>query len=196
MRYGVRATNEDIGAILLASDGYGNAQARDDWEAVFGTELAALVIANGTESVGRALPAWAQRCASTEGSGDDATIAMAFAPDADWRASSAGAATTRVMQAVRDVPEVTVPDTPAEPSAGEPTIPLVTRSRRPRMPEAPPTVQLPAVRAPASTPLPVHRHDRFSGGRHAGPNRRALLTVVTVLVIGTIAAAVIVLWFS
>jgi len=63
-------------AVTLATDGFGNAQDQDPWQPGFGADLATLIRERGAEWVGRALPSWAERCASTRGSGDDVTLAV------------------------------------------------------------------------------------------------------------------------
>jgi serine/threonine protein phosphatase PrpC len=85
MRYAVvRLVGAGIAAIMLATDGYGNAQARDDWEGVFGADLAALAAVHGIDWIGRQLPRWAEQCASSQGSGDDVTVGLLIAADAPW----------------------------------------------------------------------------------------------------------------
>jgi hypothetical protein len=67
--------------VMLATDGYGNAQLADQWTEVFSQDLAELVATCDPESLADQLPVWAGRCASGEGSGDDTTIALLLAPD-------------------------------------------------------------------------------------------------------------------
>lgn len=62
--------------LLLATDGFGNAQTSEPWQPGVGTDLLAFVRERGVEWVGLQLPAWAERCASAEGSGDDTTLAL------------------------------------------------------------------------------------------------------------------------
>lgn len=66
--------------VLLATDGYANAQAADGWEDVVGADLAALISAHPPEWLASQLPVWAGRCASLDGSGDDTTIALLLPP--------------------------------------------------------------------------------------------------------------------
>jgi Protein phosphatase 2C len=67
--------------VMLATDGYGNAQLADQWTEVFSQDLAELVATCDPGSLADQLPVWAGRCASGEGSGDDTTIALLLAPD-------------------------------------------------------------------------------------------------------------------
>ncbi len=63
-------------AVLLATDGYGNAQADEPWQPGVGRDLAAFAAEYDQHWFGQQVPAWARRCASAEGSGDDATVAL------------------------------------------------------------------------------------------------------------------------
>jgi hypothetical protein len=77
---------EPLRALMLATDGYGNAQARDSWQPTFARDLAALMATRDPAWLAAQVPGWALRCASGDGSGDDTTIALLLAagdPDAD-----------------------------------------------------------------------------------------------------------------
>jgi protein phosphatase 2C-like protein len=65
-----------LAALLLATDGYGNAQADEPWQPRVSRDLAGLAACHDHHWFGPELPGWAQRCASAEGSGDDTTIAL------------------------------------------------------------------------------------------------------------------------
>jgi hypothetical protein len=65
-----------LAALLLATDGYGNAQADEPWQPRVGRDLADLAACHDHHWFGPEVPGWAQRCASAEGSGDDTTIAL------------------------------------------------------------------------------------------------------------------------
>jgi len=65
-----------LAALLLATDGYGNAQADEPWQPGVGRDLAELAACHDRHWFEQEVPGWAQRCASAEGSGDDATIAL------------------------------------------------------------------------------------------------------------------------
>ena len=62
--------------LLLATDGYGNAQADEPWQPGVGRDLAELAACRDRHWFGREVPGWAERCASADGSGDDTTIAL------------------------------------------------------------------------------------------------------------------------
>ena len=70
-----------LAALLLATDGYGNAQADEPWQPSVGRDLAELAACHDRHWFGQEIPGWAQRCASAEGSGDDATIALLLPGD-------------------------------------------------------------------------------------------------------------------
>jgi len=65
-----------LAALLLATDGYGNAQADEPWQPSVGRDLAELAACRDRHWFEQEVPGWAERCASAEGSGDDATIAL------------------------------------------------------------------------------------------------------------------------
>jgi Protein phosphatase 2C len=68
--------------VLLATDGYGNAQAADPWADAVSADLAELIHDRPPEWLAGQLPLWAGRCASADGSADDTTIALLIAPSA------------------------------------------------------------------------------------------------------------------
>jgi len=63
-------------AILLATDGYGNAQIVEDWPAAFSADLAWMLRDRDVNWLASQLPSWAARCASADGSADDTTVAL------------------------------------------------------------------------------------------------------------------------
>jgi len=65
-----------LAALLLATDGYGNAQADEPWQPSVGRDLAELAACRDRHWFGQEVPGWAERCASADGSADDATIAL------------------------------------------------------------------------------------------------------------------------
>lgn len=69
--------------VLLATDGYANAQATDAWEDVVSGDLAALLRDQPAGWLAAQLPVWASRCASLDGSADDTTLALLLAPKPD-----------------------------------------------------------------------------------------------------------------
>lgn len=74
----VRLSGTPVFAVLAMTDGYGNAQALDEWREVLGRELVALGIEHGPAWIGEQLAQWAAMCASVRGSGDDTSIALAL----------------------------------------------------------------------------------------------------------------------
>jgi serine/threonine protein phosphatase PrpC len=76
-RVGIQDLEEDpLLALLLATDGFGNSQVADPWQPSVGQDLAELAAEHDHRWFDRQIPQWAQRCASTEGSGDDTTIVL------------------------------------------------------------------------------------------------------------------------
>lgn len=72
-----------LAALLLATDGYGNAQAEEPWQPGVGRDLAELAAQHDHHWFDQQVPGWARRCASSEGSGDDTTIALLLHPGAE-----------------------------------------------------------------------------------------------------------------
>jgi hypothetical protein len=67
-------------AVLLATDGYGNAQIVEGWPASFSKDLTWLLGQRDTRWLASQLPSWAARCASADGSADDTTVALLVSP--------------------------------------------------------------------------------------------------------------------
>ena len=65
-------------ALLVATDGFANAQVAEPWEPAVGADVATMLLSHGPRWVGRRLPRWTARCASSEGSGDDTTVVLAI----------------------------------------------------------------------------------------------------------------------
>lgn len=72
-----------LAALLLATDGYGNAQTEEPWQPGVGRDLAELATKHDHHWFEQQVPDWAQRCASSDGSGDDTTIALLLHPGAE-----------------------------------------------------------------------------------------------------------------
>jgi serine/threonine protein phosphatase PrpC len=72
----VDASRTSMMAVMLASDGYGNAQVMDDWPGAFSHDMAWLIKEHDVNWLASQLPVWAARCASAEGSADDTTVAL------------------------------------------------------------------------------------------------------------------------
>ena len=62
--------------ILLATDGFANAQSDANWHRRMGADLDELAAQHGARWPSAQLGEWAARCASPEGSGDDVTLAL------------------------------------------------------------------------------------------------------------------------
>lgn len=69
-------------AVLLATDGYGNAQVVEQWPRAFSEDLAWMLRDRDTQWLASQLPSWTARCASSEGSADDTTVALMLSPAA------------------------------------------------------------------------------------------------------------------
>jgi hypothetical protein len=67
-------------AVLLATDGYGNAQVMEEWPEAFSKDLAWLLRGHDERWLADQLPAWVARCASADGSADDTTVALLICP--------------------------------------------------------------------------------------------------------------------
>ena len=112
----VDTTQTALLGVLLATDGYGNAQLSSPWAAEFGRELAGLLAQQGVAGVASELPGWAAQCASHDGSGDDTTIALLVSPGAgEAAAAAAGDAAAEDAGAEDAVRTNTVP-TAAQPA--------------------------------------------------------------------------------
>lgn len=73
-----------IAALLLATDGFGNAQTADPWYQPVGGDLLRLAQEHGINWMSERLPVWAARCASSEGSGDDTALALLLREEVSW----------------------------------------------------------------------------------------------------------------
>ena len=107
MRYAVvNLAGRCVGAVMLATDGFGNAQVRNDWETAFGADLAALAAQHSQLWFEAQLPRWVARCASSDGSGDDVTVAMMFAADTAWKPPRSALSSAAPVPFVPFVPSV------------------------------------------------------------------------------------------
>ena len=103
--------------LLLATDGYGNAQAAEPWADAVSADLAQLIAGRSPDWLAGQLPGWAARCASADGSADDTTIALLLAPGpARHGPPAAGAA----MPGEADLPTITQPQATIVPGSTEP----------------------------------------------------------------------------
>ncbi len=76
----VDAAQNQLRAVLLATDGYGNAQVVDEWPKAFSEDLAWMLRDRDAGWLASQLPSWAARCASSDGSADDTTVALLISP--------------------------------------------------------------------------------------------------------------------
>ena len=113
--------------VMLATDGYGNAQVADPWTDAVSADLAELINDRPPEWLAGQLPLWASRCASADGSADDTTIALLIAPLATgWRHDVPGEpAADEATTAARRLAEPTT-----QPSLRGPARASAGRSRR------------------------------------------------------------------
>jgi len=106
----VDASATPLLGVMLATDGYGNAQVAEPWTDAVSADLAELISDRSPEWLAGQLPLWASRCASADGSADDTTIALLIAPSAaGWRHDVPGepAAEEATTAAARRLAELT-----------------------------------------------------------------------------------------
>jgi hypothetical protein len=178
----VNLSKTPVFAVLAATDGYGNAQADENWRQALGTDLVRLASEQGTAWIGTQVGRWAAACASSGGSGDDSTVALALnsavvltAPERTEQqpAAAVRSATTGAGQTVRYeptvVPEAGGPDQTVryEPDAARPAGSSQSGSGRqpppgtepatrpvPAVPTSPPTVPVLTGPEPVAGPPP------------------------------------------
>lgn len=97
----VDLSNTALLGVLLATDGYGNAQVADPWADAVSADLAGLIDGQPPEWLAAQLPTWASRCASADGSADDTTLALLIAPSAPGQGSEAPTVPVAVGQLAR-----------------------------------------------------------------------------------------------
>jgi hypothetical protein len=69
-------TDSELFAVLSGTDGFGNAQADEQWQRGVAADLVRFTIDSGQDWISGSLPGWAKQCASSAGSGDDCTVAL------------------------------------------------------------------------------------------------------------------------
>jgi hypothetical protein len=74
----VNLVKTPVFAVLAATDGYGNAQADPHWQQTLAHDLVKLAEQHGNDWIGDQLSHWVTLCASSEGSGDDTSAALAL----------------------------------------------------------------------------------------------------------------------
>lgn len=153
-------------AVFAATDGYGNAQADVSWQQVFAADLVRLGIQHGTSWIGGQLADWAAACASSDGSGDDTTAALALNPAAALTAPrrrlpsrDSGAERTTQLRAapvslVSDADKTLIwPGRPAEPTL--PVADPITATAPVPLAAAPIPASAPPTSAPPTRVPPV-----------------------------------------
>lgn len=151
-------------AVLLATDGYGNAQVVEQWPSAFSEDLAWMLKQRDAHWLASQLPSWAARCASADGSADDTTVALLVSP-------VASSDQTMLMPAVepdKGSEETTIPAMPHSE-----TVPaaVVTAGQESAEPE---TVRQAAVPAEAAS-LPDAPADGAAGPGQTTPVDRAAM---------------------
>ncbi len=166
--------------VFASTDGYSNAQAEDNWRQTLAADLVRLASANGTSWIGDELPGWAATCASSDGSGDDTTVAIvlntsvALAPPARRERQAPFAGPGRTL-AYETVPGDAPPGRPGQSAAeaetadqrrpaheqrrpaGEPP----TRPMQPAAPRADAAASRPGASPPTAPAQPPYRPDRL-----------------------------------
>jgi hypothetical protein len=74
----VNLVKTPVFAVFASTDGYGNAQADENWRKTLAADMVRLGSEHGRSWLGGELQGWAEICASSQGSGDDSTVALAL----------------------------------------------------------------------------------------------------------------------
>jgi hypothetical protein len=150
----VNLARTPVFAVLAATDGYGNAQADDNWQPTLAADLVRLGRERGLHWIGSQVADWAAACASSDGSGDDCTIALALnsavalvpPAQADRRTTLAAAdQTLRYEQAAAS-------QAPSDQATAPADRPPVTRPGRVEPPTRPVQAAAPSATQPAPFP--------------------------------------------
>jgi hypothetical protein len=169
---------EPLLALLLSTDGYGNAQVSDPWQPALARDLAGLAARHGRRWFEHQVPVWAERCASADGSGDDTTIALLLAPDSQRLAAALA-------------PAASLPEDPSEePSQWAPQSPAARR-RAAEAAEATPyrsSAYPPQPHRPPPGPLSPHR-SRWSRPPWSRLSRRRAVIAGAAVVVAAAATA-------
>ena len=136
----VNLAASDVAALLLTTDGFGNAQTADPWYQPVGGDVVRLASEHGIAWVRDQLPFWAARCASSEGSGDDTAIALLLRTGAQQAHGVTAPADATARQRTQPWPSEASPQ-PAPHMQTQPSRTL--------------PVDIPAQAQPAET-LPIH----------------------------------------
>ncbi|HUJ06898.1 MAG TPA: protein phosphatase 2C domain-containing protein [Streptosporangiaceae bacterium] len=144
----VDTTQVPLLAVLLATDGYGNAQVVQEWPSAFSQDLAWMLKQRDVHWLASQLPVWAARCASADGSADDTTVALMLSPSALSALSEQSWPAPAAADLDLGSEETTIPAVPHDQ-----TIP--NNLRPPDHPSEPETVRLAPISA-ANTGADAH----------------------------------------
>src|SRR5205814_4445454 len=111
----------ELAGVLLATDGYANAQAAPAWEDAVSADLAKLIREQQPGWLAGRLPGWAARCASAAGSADDTTIALLLPPAGKQTGSATPEPATPELarpEPARPAPATPEPATPHPAASG------------------------------------------------------------------------------
>jgi hypothetical protein len=179
-------------ALLLGTDGYGNAQVKDSWQPDVALDLAELAVRHDHGWFAQQIPIWAERCASAQGSGDDTTIALLLASDSARLAAAARPVTEPDLAPVPPAGPYLPPAGPTVLPAG-PTVlpagPTVPSPFPPLAPPVPPAGPLAPVTDPAGRAPFAPRHAAPASPRFS--RRVAIAAIAAVVAAGAIAAALV-----
>ena len=165
-------------ALLLATDGYGNAQAADRWQPGVGQDLARLAVEHDHRWFEWQVPSWAERCASADGSGDDTTIALLLQPGAALPADRLIRGPSRQVSSGQE----TVPGTPGTPDSSDVVTAMPTTLVASPAPEPPGPVS-------PGPPGPARPGSGGGAGRGGSGHRRRgiIAAVIAAAVLATVA---------
>ncbi|HET7012763.1 MAG TPA: protein phosphatase 2C domain-containing protein [Streptosporangiaceae bacterium] len=211
-------------AVLATTDGYGNAQADPHWHQALALDLVKLAGQHGNDWIGDQLSHWVTLCASSEGSADDTSAALALnsavsvaVPTKPVRQKTVEAAITTMAARNTTVPSMPLPvDAPVsfeapgpipvsqQPTAEIPALDQTMRVRRQPPPAASrsreaETNRIPQLPPSAAPPLrSVTAPHSLPTTDYAPPGRRSFPPIQSRLWIGgavVAALAVVIVYF-
>ena len=184
--------NEPLCAVLLATDGYGNAQVDDPWQPGVGEDIHRFLHEHGIDWVGSNLGEWVARCASSEGSADDTTVALIVGPEAHLPPDPSAIETRAVKSPAQDAPLAPARSTAAAPTAGRATaasaVAIVDIDARPTLPPRPAPAAFPSAKTGTTLRPPDPRPERSPSPAPAV--RRVPLLAAGAVLVAVIAGAV------
>ncbi|HXS66607.1 MAG TPA: protein phosphatase 2C domain-containing protein [Streptosporangiaceae bacterium] len=212
-------------AVLATTDGYGNAQADPHWHQTLALDLVKLASQHGNDWIGDQLSHWVTLCASSGGSGDDTSAALALnsavspaVPAKPVRQRTVEAAITTMAARDTTLPSMPLPvDAPASfaasgqlPVSQQPTAEIPALDQTMRVGRQPPpaagrsreaeTNRIPQVLPPSAVPPPrsVTAPHSLPTTDYASPGRRSFLPGQSRLWLGgavVAALAVVIVYF-